>query len=52
MKNFAAITLVIIAGIVLTSIAMADSSAKDMCVAKVKEAVQLINERGLTPQSR
>jgi len=47
MKKIAAITLVIIAGIVLTSNALADSAAKEMCVAKVKEAVQLINEKGL-----
>ena len=47
MKIIAAITLVIITGIVLTSNALADSAAKEMCVAKVKEAVQLINEKGL-----
>jgi len=47
MKKIAAITLVIITGIVLTSNALADSAAKEMCVAKVKEAVQLINEKGL-----
>ena len=37
----------IISGIVFTSITLADSAAKEMCVAKVKEAVQLINEKGL-----
>ena len=47
MKKFAVITLVIIAGIILTSNALADSAAKEMCVAKVKEAVQLINDKGL-----
>jgi cytochrome c len=47
MKKIAAITLVIIIGIVPTSNALADSVAKEMCVAKVKEAVQLINEKGL-----
>lgn len=47
MKKIAAITLVIITGIVLTSNVLADSAAKEMCVAKGKEAVQLINEKGL-----
>jgi len=47
MKKFAAITLVIIAGIAHISNALADSAAKDICVAKVKEAVQMINEKGL-----
>jgi len=47
MKKIAAITLVIVTGIVLTSNALADSAAREKCVAKVKEAVQLINEKGL-----
>jgi len=47
MKKIAAIALVIITGIVLTLNALADSATKEMCVAKVKEAVQLINEKGL-----
>jgi len=47
MRKIAAITLVFITGIVLTSNALADSAAREMCVAKVKEAVQLINEKGL-----
>ena len=47
MKIYAAIAWVIITGIVLTSNSFADSAAKEMCVAKVKEAVQLINEKGL-----
>ncbi|MBP2676569.1 MAG: hypothetical protein H6Q84_3409, partial [Deltaproteobacteria bacterium] len=47
MKIIRAITLLIITGIVLTSNALADSAAKEMCVAKCKEAVQLINEKGL-----
>jgi len=47
MRKIAAITLVIITGIVFTSNALADNTAKEMCVAKVKEAVQLINEKGL-----
>ena len=47
MKKIAAIALVIITGMVFTSNALADSAAKKICVAKVKEAVQLINEKGL-----
>ena len=47
MKIITAITLVIIAGIILTSNALADSAAKEKCAAKVKEAVQLINEKWL-----
>ena len=47
MKKIAAITLVLVTGIVLTSNALADSAAKEMCVAKVKEAVQLISEMGV-----
>jgi len=47
MRKIAAITLVIITGIVFTSNALADNAAKEMCVAKVKEAVQLINEKGV-----
>jgi signal transduction histidine kinase len=47
MKKIAAITWVMITGIVLTSNALADSAPKEMCVAKVKEAVRLINEKGV-----
>jgi len=47
MKKIAAITLVVFTGIVLTPNAFADSAAKEMCVVKVKEAVQLINDKGL-----
>jgi len=47
MKKIAAITWVMITGIVLTSNALAGSAAKDMCVEKVKEAVRLINDKGV-----
>ena len=47
MKTIAAITWVMFAGIVLTSNSLADSAAKEMCVAKVREAVRLINEKGV-----
>ena len=47
MRKIAVITWVIFTGIVFTSNALADNTAKEMCVAKVKEAVQLINEKGV-----
>ena len=47
MRRIAAITWVMFAGIVLTSNSLADSAAKEMCVAKVREAVRLINEKGV-----
>jgi cytochrome c len=47
MRKAAVIMLVVMASVVLATNALADSVAKEMCVAKVKEAVQLINEKGL-----
>ena len=47
MRKVAMIALVIMASVVLVTNALAESATKEECVAKVKEAVQLINEKGL-----
>ncbi len=47
MRKVAVIAGVVLASLVFASSALAESATKDECVAKVKEAVQLINEKGL-----
>ena len=47
MRKVAVIALVVMACVVLVTNALAESATKEECVAKVKEAVQLINEKGL-----
>jgi signal transduction histidine kinase len=47
MRKVAVIALVVMASVALVASALAESATKEECVAKVKEAVQLINEKGL-----
>ena len=47
MRKVTAIVLVVMASVVLAAGALAESATKEECVAKVKEAVKLINEKGL-----
>ena len=47
MRKVAVIALVVMASIFLVASALAESATKEECVAKVKEAVKLINEKGL-----
>ena len=47
MRKVAVIAVMVLASMVFASSALAESATKDECVAKVKEAVQLINEKGL-----
>ena len=47
MRKVTAIVLVVVASVVLAAGALAESATKEECVAKVKEAVKLINEKGL-----
>ena len=47
MRKVAVIALVVLASVVLVTNALAESATKEECVAKCKEAVQLINEKGL-----
>ncbi len=47
MRKFALITVVVLAGIVFASNALAESATKDECVTKCKEAAQLIKEKGM-----
>ena len=47
MRKVVVTALMILASVVLVTNALAESATKEECVAKVKEAVQLINEKGL-----
>ena len=47
MRKIAVIALVVIAGVVLAASVMAESATKEECVAKCKEAAQLITEKGM-----
>ena len=47
MRKVAVIAGVVLVSMVFASSVLAESATKDECVAKVKEAVQLINEKGL-----
>jgi signal transduction histidine kinase len=47
MRKVAVIALAVMACVVLVTNALAENATKEECVAKVKEAVQLINEKGL-----
>lgn len=47
MKKAALSVLVVIIGLLLAASVLAESATKEECVAKTKEAVQLINEKGL-----
>lgn len=47
MRKVAVVALVVMVSIVLAANALGESATKEECVAKVKEAVQLINEKGL-----
>jgi len=46
MRKVVVTALMILASVVLVTNALAESATKEECVAKVKEAVQLINEKG------
>ncbi len=46
MKKIVALALVIIAGMTFATYASADGEAREKCVAKCKEAVQLFKEKG------
>ncbi len=46
MKKVAALALVIFAAVVVATDALADSEARDKCVAKCREAVQLFKDKG------
>jgi signal transduction histidine kinase len=47
MRKVAVITLVIMASVVLAASALAEGATKEECMAKCKEAAQLITEKGL-----
>ena len=47
MRKVVVTALMVLASVVLVTNALAESATKEECVAKVKEAVQLINEKGL-----
>ena len=47
MRKVTAIVLIVMTSVVLAAGALAESATKEECVAKVKEAVKLINEKGL-----
>ena len=47
MRKVTAIVLVVMTSVVFAAGALAESATKEECVAKVKEAVKLINEKGL-----
>jgi len=47
MKRIASIMLVAIAAVLLATSVLADSATKEECIAKSREAVQLISEKGL-----
>ncbi|HWS15143.1 MAG TPA: cache domain-containing protein [Candidatus Methylomirabilis sp.] len=47
MRKVAVIALVVMASVVFLSTASAENDARGKCVAKCKEAVQLINDKGL-----
>ncbi|MCP2500654.1 MAG: cache domain-containing protein [Deltaproteobacteria bacterium] len=47
MRKVGVIAVMVLASMVFASSALAESATKDECVTKVKEAVQLINEKGL-----
>jgi signal transduction histidine kinase len=47
MRKVAGIALVIIGSVVLVASALAESATKEECIAKCKEAAQLIKEKGM-----
>jgi cytochrome c len=47
MRKVSVIALVIIASVVLVASTLAESATKEECVAKCKEAAQLITEKGM-----
>ena len=47
MRKVTAIVLVVMTSVVFAAGALAESATKEECVAKVKEAVKLINDKGL-----
>lgn len=47
MKKVVVVALAVMASAILISSASAESTAREKCVAKCKEAVQLINDKGL-----
>ena len=47
MRKIAVIALVVMAGVVFAASVMAESATKEECVAKCKEAAQLITEKGM-----
>ena len=49
MRKVAVIALVVMAGVVLASSAMAQSPVRDECVAVCKAAAKFLNEKGLYP---
>jgi cytochrome c len=46
MRRGTAIVLIVMTSVVLVSSALAESATKEECIAKCKEAAQLINEKG------
>ena len=47
MRKVAVIALAVMASVVLVASALAESATKEECIAKCKEAAQLINEKGM-----
>lgn len=47
MKKAAVCALVVVIGLILAAVVFAESATKDECIAKAKEAAQMVNEKGL-----
>ncbi len=47
MKKATVWVLVVVIGLVLAAVVFAESATKEECIAKAKEAAQLVNEKGL-----
>ncbi len=47
MKKAAVCALVVVIGLILAAVVFADMATKEECVAKTKEAAQMVNEKGL-----
>ncbi len=47
MKEAAVCALVVVIGLILAAVVFAEGASKDECIAKTKEAAQVVNEKGL-----